>query len=166
MAWICNGCGVENSSKIWQCPQCGIMKGESQIPNSTASINTAFDFSNISKRTKTLLKRYGDAYLVARFTVGLGNTIKGIGFLLAALIFLGSLFFAFFAARQGTEEVFFVVLVIGTVNSIIVGLIFYVLGVLIAAQGQILKASLDGAVNNSPFITTDIKAEIMSLPEA
>jgi hypothetical protein len=44
-----------------------------------------------------------------------------------------------------------------------VGLLFYLLGVLVAAQGQILLASLDSAVNSSPLLTNDQKAEILSL---
>jgi hypothetical protein len=44
-----------------------------------------------------------------------------------------------------------------------VGLLFYLLGVLVAAQGQTLLASLDSAVNSSPFLTNHQKAEILSL---
>lgn len=45
----------------------------------------------------------------------------------------------------------------------LVGLLLYVVGVIVAAQGQMLKATLDSAVNSSPFLTHEHKAEIMSL---
>jgi hypothetical protein len=44
-----------------------------------------------------------------------------------------------------------------------IGLLFFLLAVLIRAQGQILKASLDSAVNSSPFLTNDQRPKIMSL---
>ena len=41
--------------------------------------------------------------------------------------------------------------------------LFFVLGVLVSAQGQILRATLDSAVNSSPFLTNDQRASIMKL---
>ena len=49
--------------------------------------------------------------------------------------------------------------------AVIVGVPLYVLGILVSAQGQILKATLDSAVTNSPFLTEDQMAEVMSLQE-
>ena len=39
--------------------------------------------------------------------------------------------------------------------------LFFALGIIVSAQGQILKADLDGAVNTSPFMTDDQKAHVM-----
>lgn len=39
----------------------------------------------------------------------------------------------------------------------------FVLGILISAQGQTLKATLDTAVNGSPLLTKDEMRQIMSL---
>jgi hypothetical protein len=44
-----------------------------------------------------------------------------------------------------------------------VGILLFVLGPLVAAQGQILKAALDSAGNSSPFLSDPDRAEIMSL---
>jgi hypothetical protein len=44
-----------------------------------------------------------------------------------------------------------------------IALFAYVLGALVAAQGQTLKASLDCAVNGSPFLTHEERAHIMSV---
>jgi hypothetical protein len=41
--------------------------------------------------------------------------------------------------------------------------LFFVLGIIVSAQGQILKANLDSAVNTSPFLTTQQKARVMDL---
>jgi hypothetical protein len=54
-------------------------------------------------------------------------------------------------------------LVIGILVGCLAGLLWYVIGIFVAAQGQILKATLDSAVNSSPFLTDAHKAEIMSL---
>jgi len=52
---------------------------------------------------------------------------------------------------------------ISIVFGIFAGALFYIVGVLVSAQGQILKASLDGAVNSSPFLADEHRARIMSL---
>jgi len=45
----------------------------------------------------------------------------------------------------------------------IIWLITWVLGVFVSAQGQLLKANIDEAVNTSPFLVDDQRAKIMSL---
>ena len=126
-----------------------------------------------SSRTSALLYRYNDAFLVAKATTGIGTTIKVVGFVLAALIVLGSFIFAGTVSstssnigKNDTSGISFFIIVIGIYNAVLVGFIFYVIGVIVSAQGQILKASLDNTVGNSPFLTNDLKAKIMSLPEA
>jgi hypothetical protein len=57
----------------------------------------------------------------------------------------------------------FVVLIVGVLYGGIVFLFFYVVGVIVSAQGQILKAGLDTSVHTSPFVSNDDKAKIMSL---
>lgn len=47
--------------------------------------------------------------------------------------------------------------------AVVVTVPIYVLGILVAAQGQILKATLDTAVTSSPFLKTEEMAEVMSL---
>jgi hypothetical protein len=41
--------------------------------------------------------------------------------------------------------------------------LFFVLGILVSAQGQILRATLDTAVNTSPFLTNEDKACVIDL---
>jgi len=107
---------------------------------------------------KSLMSRYWDAYVVARVTVGLGEVIKVIAVVLAALIALGALLIAGQVGGGGV-----VVFFLGVIGAAFVGGQFYLLGVIVMAQGQILKASLDGAVNSSPFLQNEHRAKIMSL---
>lgn len=46
-----------------------------------------------------------------------------------------------------------------------IAMILYVFGTLASAQGQILKATLDTAVNTSPFLEAEDRTRIMSLPD-
>ena len=127
---------------------------------------------SLPRQASALMKRYRDAYLVAKVTVGIGSTIKIIGFGLAAIILLGTFAFANLAGGQrgmgndASGGVFIVVLFIGGINAFIVGFVSYIIGVIVSANGQALKATLDNTVGNSLFLTDDLKAKIMYLPKA
>lgn len=102
-------------------------------------------------------RRYQDAYLVARATAAIGGVVKmvaiGLGVLIAlAAVVLGS------AGGKGAEA-FFAGLLLGAVAAIPI----YILGVLVSAQGEVLKATLDTAVHGSPFLKKEDMARVMSL---
>ncbi|MBI3767862.1 MAG: hypothetical protein HY271_05115 [Deltaproteobacteria bacterium] len=101
-----------------------------------------------------LRKRYRDAYSVATVIVSFGSSIKIVGILVG----VGIMLLAFQASAQMG--------VAGMLLGGVAGGIFYLLGILISAQGQILHAVLDTAVNSSPFLTNPDRAEIMSLRSA
>ena len=103
--------------------------------------------------------RYHDAYLVARATDGIGHGVKSIGFILAFAIALAG--FALGSADGG--NFFLSRLVGGVILAAIITIPFYVLGVLLSAHAQALKAALDAAVHTSPFLTDADKASVMSL---
>ncbi|MCW3098443.1 MAG: hypothetical protein JWL77_4061 [Chthonomonadaceae bacterium] len=115
----------------------------------------------------SVMMRYQDAYVVARVTTGFGSVIKGIGILLAIVIFGGAIAVAnqpavsYGYVSYSTPKTMHII--VGFVLAVIIGAMFYLLGILVSAQGQILKASLDGAVNSSPFMSNDQKAQVMSL---
>ena len=109
-----------------------------------------------------LKSRYSDAYIVARVTNGIGQTIKDVGKFGAFLIIAVAVVVAVVFLRD-SGFMFMLVIAIGSAYALLFGLILYVFGILIAAQGQILKASLDSSVNNSPFLTNEHRVEIMSL---
>jgi len=107
--------------------------------------------------TPAVIKRYKDAYLVARATDGIGGVVKFIGALLGIIIVIAG----FVVGSQGRDNTMFVV---GSfILAAIVTIPFYVLGVLVSAHGQVLKASLDEAVHTSPFLTDHQRASAMSL---
>ena len=120
-----------------------------------------------SSETSSLLNRYTDAYSVAKIAIGIGNLIKIVGIVLAVLIFIFAFVLGSFAENQtrgyGNGGAVIITPFIGGLIGFIVGIIFYVIGIIVSALGQILKASLDTAVNGSPFLTSERKAHIMSL---
>lgn len=53
----------------------------------------------------------------------------------------------------------------GIFVAAIVGVLFWLCGVIVAAQGEILRATLDNAVASSHFLTDTERAEAMGLPD-
>jgi hypothetical protein len=82
-----------------------------------------------------------------------GTAIKAIGIILGVLVALVGL-------MAGSAQL----MLPAILAAIAVGGFFFVFGALISAQGQVLKASLDNAVNTSPFLNNQQRAAIMSLP--
>jgi len=56
-------------------------------------------------------------------------------------------------------------LVLGLGAGALIAFVGWVLGVLVSAQGRMLKATLDTAVNSSPFLSNAERAEVMSYVE-
>jgi hypothetical protein len=124
-----------------------------------APVDTVSAESHLSPRERTLVGRYGDAYLLSRAMVAIGNAVKVIGVVLAVLIVAGT--FIFTSHGRGDASLF--QLLIGLVPATLVGMVCYALGTLVAEAGQILKATLDIAVNTSPFLSNDLRAETMAI---
>jgi hypothetical protein len=112
----------------------------------------------IDESRSPVVNRYQDAYHVGAALVGLGNTIKIIGLVLAGIIVLGSLSAANGLFGGGA-------VLAGGLLAAIVGGLFWVCGVIVAAQGQILQATLDTAVASSHFLTVQERADAMGLPQ-
>jgi len=102
----------------------------------------------------SLTRRYRDAYLTARSITAVGATVKVLAFVVGGLVALVGLA----AGSQSTQFA-----IGGIILGVILAFPFYVLGVLVSAQGQILKATLDTAVNSSPLLTKDEMRQMMSL---
>lgn len=117
--------------------------------------------SEIDVNTITALeRRYSDAYATARVVDGFGGTVKAVGFAFAAL----GLLVGFLLGSQGTAG--FILAVAAAAVAIGIAILIYIFGTLISAQGQILKATLDTAVNSSPLLPDQSRIRIMSLPVA
>lgn len=119
-----------------------------------------------SQRERSLRDRYVDAYRVANAAVAFGNTVKTVGVVLAALVFIPVLLFALASANQTSGNGIALALgalLLGAVFAGAIGMVFFVLGTLLCANGQQLRAALDTAVNTSPFLHDDLRSEIMSI---
>jgi len=123
--------------------------------------------------TSTVLNRYKDGYLVAKTLDGFGRTLKVLGAVIGGgIMFFGFIVGSTFASAAssiggsvgtGAGSFFFFLFSFGIWGAVIGG-IFWVMGTLVSAQGQVLKAQLDGAVHSSPFMSDVDKARVMSLP--
>lgn len=102
--------------------------------------------------------RYEDAYLVARAVVGFGRLLKVLGVLAGVLVLVASM-----ALSKGTGDTTGSVAFAGFALGLFIGGVFYIMGVLLSAQGQMLKATVDTSVHSSPFLTGSQKANAMSL---
>lgn len=161
---FCPNCGKQTDTNFKYCEHCAADLSQFRPP--PQPISQAPTNADESSEAKSLKKRYKDAYRVARTTTGVGSTIRGVGALLGFLIFFGA--FALAASQRNVYgvrggEIQLISLIVAAIFGGTVWLVFFIWGVLVSAQGQILKASLDGAVNGSPFLTNEQRATIMSL---
>jgi hypothetical protein len=106
---------------------------------------------------KRLSSHYKDAYRHASLLIFLGNFVKVLGILVGCFIFLVGQEasrnpFSFQAAPIG-----------GTILAIILGGIILLWGVLISSAGQMMRATIDSAVNNSPLLSNLDRIAIMGL---
>ncbi|SRR5579885_344042 len=156
----CPACAYYMDEDAKVCPFCktpvvasvGIMNATGAGGSTQATLNYV----------SSLMNRYKDAYLVARVTVRFGGIIKLIGIIIGALFAIIG-FISIGNGRAGDAA--FAVGFVSIVFGIFAGVLFYIVGVFVSAQGQILKASLDSAVNSSPFLGDEHRARIMSLSE-
>ncbi len=100
--------------------------------------------------------RYKDAYLFAKSCINAGDVIKLLAAIVAVICIVLSCVEAYQSGNPG-------VAVGGILVGGLVGLGIYIFGILIAALGQVLIALLDTALNTSPYLDNDTRAEAMSL---
>jgi hypothetical protein len=97
-----------------------------------------------------VVSRYRDAYRMGTVIVGFGTVIKFGGAGLGLLVTL-------IGAAQGFT-------LGGLLLGATLGVLFWVVGVIVSAQGQMLRAQLDTAVSTSPFLSDTERAEAMGIP--
>ena len=83
------------------------------------------------------------------------SNVKGIGAVIAAVLALGSLAFA--------GDLGPIIAIPGLMFAGVLVAIFWVFGVVVTAQGQLLRATLDTAVNGSPFLDREQQARVMGV---
>ena len=192
--WKCVKCGKPNRSDRTFCWSCSTVKGASAPPAKTSAIQEdtseeahqnrnereRFVSASFGTGNNPAINRYLDLYRAARLLTALGTTIKTVGIILAAIIFSfwfivgiaavsqsqpSSPFGPSTATQSAAQTVtFFICIIIGAVFGVTVGGLFFLLGVLISAQGQLLLAHADSAVHTSPFLNNEERAAAMSLP--
>ena len=99
--------------------------------------------------------RYTDAYRVASALIAFGTTVKVIGAVVAVVIVL--------AGIASSDSLGSRALIAGLLLGGVVGFIFWIAGVLVTALGQFLRASVDTAVNTSPFLSDAEKTRMMGI---
>jgi hypothetical protein len=148
---VCPNCGAQNAANrdsCWRCNASFLSPGEFVGGVATAGPSLG-DASSL--REARLRSRYVDGYRAASVIDGLGNVVK----MLAIAIFLLALFGGMGMGGAG--------LLLGIVVGGVLAALFFVLGVFISAQGQVLKAMLDTAVHTSPLMSDDQKASVLGV---
>ena len=143
------------------CPTCG-----TDSRNSSRS-DAATDFSSgagtASGFPASLARRYSDAYTEAHAVVAIGKLVKGIAvFLFIAIVIAGFVMASASEANYGRGEMNGMVAGIGFALAGLISVPTYVLGILVAAQGQTALATLDTAVNSSRHLKDDDVARVLS----
>ncbi len=103
----------------------------------------------------SIADRYADAYRVASAIIAFGTIVKAIGGVVAVIIAIGGLASSSELGSRGVIG--------GLLLGAMVGLVFWIAGVFVVGQGQLLRASLDTAVNTSPLFSNTEKAKMMGI---
>lgn len=110
-----------------------------------------------------VVARYRDAYTVARTIIAVGGVVKFLGVLGGVVAILAGVVLG---TNGGHSTTFNLDSLIGMgvgLVGLLVGIGLYVAGILVAAQGQMLEATLDTAVHGSPFINDAQRTYAMGL---
>lgn len=152
----CEGCGRELPGKLVDLINAEARFNEHEQARVAAQLGPSV---NDTTMASPILARYRDAYRVAAALVGMGDVIKIIGAALAVLIAVGSLSSAgdFFGAA---------VVLSGFFMAAVIGILFWVAGVIVSAQGQVLRATLDNTVGHSPYMCSSERLKAMGLPDS
>jgi hypothetical protein len=133
------------------------MRASLSAPTTISSgASTAMTLTHDPGRVATAATtRYRDGYMVASALNGIGGAVKGIGIAIGVIIALLSL-----AVGSSTNVMFGL---LGACLGSAIAAPVFILGILISAQGQLMKATMDAAVHTSPFLDDNQKASTMSL---
>jgi len=129
------------------------------IPQATQTAAGKPSLSDGNDDSRRLMSRYTDAYRIARTVTAFGATVKVIAIIVGAPIGLIGLV----AGLASGDHKSVLVAAAGVILGVIFAVPIFILGILVSAQGQILKATLDTAVNSSPLLSKDEMRQIMSL---
>lgn len=157
-AMKCPGCGGLFKKGI----EAGLTEGPRTCPDCAEEVKANArrcrfcGFTSPHACGEKVLHRYTDAYRVAGVIDGVGALVKILGIVAAAVVVL---------VGYGVTS---------TINSsgpvlaslpvaLVTWLLLWALAVPVSAQGKMLKASIDEAVNTSPFLVDEQRVQAMSL---
>ena len=117
--------------------------------------------------TGAVVGRYEGAYHVAQRLVVVGNVTKAlVSVPVVALVVCAIRLLSDAQSSRAPlipPSVPLGAVVIGIIVAVILGFLLWILGVVVSASGLGLKATLDCAVNSSPFLSDQQRARAMSL---
>lgn len=157
---------IKSDHMLWMCPDCGNTLPQEilrkinlmGLARGPASGEEQQITRSYPAPREALRQRYREAYVVAARSVEMGRAIEGVGIVLGILVGIGGI--AVVAQLRVDNPV---LMLFALTPGATIGALVYAIGVFVAANGQMLLASLDSAVNGSPFLDTEGKAEVMSL---
>jgi hypothetical protein len=154
--WKCPKCKEESEDNFDSCWSCGTARDGAPPSEPFTKVSPVpSGLPSVSKSGgDSVMSRYTDAYRVARTVTAFGVTVKIVAIIIGGVIALAGLV----AASQSG-----IFALAGILVAAVVSIPIYILGVLVSAQGQTLKATLDTAVYSSPLLTKDQMRQIMSL---
>jgi hypothetical protein len=113
---------------------------------------------NTATASDVVKSRYRDAYFVGLSLVRWGQGVEVLGIVAGVTIALLGLVGAMNASTPVSPRAVLVPIILAA--AIVVA--SYIAGIMVAAQGQIVLAVLDTAVNTSPLLSQEEKAEVIT----
>jgi hypothetical protein len=101
-----------------------------------------------------MISRYSSAYSTARLIIVIGRIVVVLGILIGFLSMTVG-----FSLKESSTSLFLIYGLVSILASV-------VMGIVISAQGQMMLAVLDTAINTSPFMNLKDKAQAMRIPSS
>jgi hypothetical protein len=148
--WKCARCSEVIEDQFEKCWKCGVARASGmEIETAESSVRPTLQMETDSGGQPSIsiaTTRYSDAYRVAKGIIAQGNSVKKLAVGLGVVIVIGSIFAAWAVKTP-------LIVAGGVVIALVLGYNLYLVGVLIVAQGQLLLATLDTAVNTSALLS-------------
>ncbi len=113
--------------------------------------------------SKNASYRYADGYVRAHRVVRAGELMQTVGWTLGAFIFCGAISAAHTVLTPLTPAADWLRPAGLAIGAIITVFFFWLVGELLCVRGEDLEATLDSAVNSSPFLSDEQRAMVIGL---
>ena len=136
------------------------------IPSTSNPVPASFAtpaYNSRMGRARKLSLRYQAGFETSATLVSLGGVIKIIGWVLGGIAVLVAVIGFIVAVANNNPGSGLGIALAALIYGVIIVFAAYVYGSMIAGIGHGVQATQDTAVNNSPFLTDDERASILSL---